>query len=71
METYHRKVERRQLPSLRITDTKVNYDMTVLEGKIGGVFDKPLSSSNESRKRASDRLKIAAEAKDLGIQILS
>ena len=55
----------------RITDTKVNHDMTVLEGKIGGVFDKPLSSSKESRKRASDRLKIAAEAKDLGIQILS
>ncbi len=55
----------------RITDTKVSHDMTVLEGKIGGVFDKPLASSKESRKRAGDRLKIAAEAKDLGIQILS
>lgn len=31
METYHRKVERRQLPSLRVVDTKVMKDMAALK----------------------------------------
>ncbi|MCF0257825.1 MAG: hypothetical protein HUK10_16305, partial [Bacteroides heparinolyticus] len=33
-ETYHRKVERRRLPSLRITDLKVSSDMEILAQKL-------------------------------------
>ena len=49
----------------RITDTKVDNDMEVLKAKIGGVFDKPLASSKQARKRAQDRLEIAHIAKEL------
>ena len=34
METYHRKVERRQLPSLRITNQKISSDMEILSHKL-------------------------------------
>ena len=33
-ETYHRKVARRRLPSLRITDVKVSNDMEMLAQKL-------------------------------------
>lgn len=33
-ETYHRKVERRRLPSLRITNKKIEHDMEQLAGKL-------------------------------------
>ncbi len=51
----------------RITDTKVSNDMEALKAKIGGVFDRPLSSSKESRRRANDRLEIANTAREMGI----
>ena len=34
METYHRKVERRQLPSLQITAQKISQDMETLSHKL-------------------------------------
>ena len=34
-ETYHRKVERRRLPSLRITNKKIEHDMDELADKLG------------------------------------
>ncbi len=51
----------------RITDTKVSNDMDALKAKLGGVFDRPLSSSKESRRRAHDRLEIANTAREMGI----
>lgn len=37
METYHRKVERRQLPSLQITKEKISQDMEALSHKLKGL----------------------------------
>ena len=37
METYHRKVERRQLPSLQITKEKLNQDMKNLAARLNSV----------------------------------
>ena len=38
METYHRKVERRQLPSLQVTNTKLENDISAFEDKVSGHF---------------------------------
>ena len=38
METYHRKVERRQLPSLQITVEKLYNDLTMLGDKLSKSF---------------------------------
>ncbi len=51
----------------RITDTKVSRDMDELSAKIGGVFDRPVAESKESRRRAQERLKIAETAKLMGL----
>lgn len=37
METYHRKVERRQLPSLQITKEKLNQDMENLAARLNQI----------------------------------
>ena len=36
-ETYHRKVERRRLPSLQITKEKLNQDMENLAARLNGI----------------------------------
>lgn len=39
METYHRKVERRQLPSLQITTQKLDNDLTMFGDKLSKTFN--------------------------------
>ena len=39
METYHRKVERRQLPSLQITTQKLDNDLTMLGNRLNQSFN--------------------------------
>lgn len=38
-ETYHRKVAWRRQPSLQVTNTKLNSDISAFENKISGRFD--------------------------------
>lgn len=38
-ETYRRKVARRRLPSLQVTRTKINEDMTNLAERIKGKYE--------------------------------
>lgn len=40
LETYRRKVTRRRLPSLRITDSKISHDMNAFAGKVKGMEEK-------------------------------
>ena len=51
LETYRRKVTRRRLPSLQITNQKVNEDMKILSNRIENRYELPQDDVPEDFSR--------------------